>query len=199
MADPISAMAIIGAGASAAGAVTGAIGSEYKGQAESNMYNYQAGVAKINADMATQDSNYALASGEVQAEQSGMRTGQEIGATRAAFGASNITGASKSAVITSDIEVGQQQDAIIRANAAKRAYGFQVSSASDTAQAGVDVAAGQNSITAGNIGATSSIIGGVGSVASKWAQMGPAFGGGGGSLGSGGMGLPTSDATGGLY
>jgi hypothetical protein len=169
-------LAGIGMGASALGGIVGAVGSEYSGQAQANMYNYQAGVARVNATIAQQDAKYALAGGEVQAQQAGMRTGQEIGATRAGFGAGNISGGSASKVIASEIEVGEQNQGIIRANAAKRAYGFQVQGAEDVAQAGAFDVAAQTSKTAGGINAVSSILGGIGSVSSKWLQAGPAFG-----------------------
>lgn len=178
MADPISAtVAGIGLASNVAGGVIGAIGSEQKGAAESQMYNYQAGVAKVNAQIAQQDANYALASGGVQEQEAGMRERQVIGATRAGFGASNVAGASKNAVISSEIGVGQQTQGIIAANAAKRAYGFEVGAAGDTATAGADVFAAANAKTAGGIGAVSSILGGVSSVSSKWLQGMPAFGG----------------------
>ena len=44
MADPVS-LAVIGMGAAAAGGGVSALGSLFSGQAQSNMYNYQAGVA----------------------------------------------------------------------------------------------------------------------------------------------------------
>lgn len=177
MADPVTLMAVTGMAATAGGAVVGALGSEAKGQSEAQMYNYQAGVAKVNAQIAKQDANYTLAAGGVQQEQAGMRERAVIGETRAGFGASNIAGGSKNAVIKSEIEVGQQNQGIIAANAAKRAYGYEVSAAGDIATAGADQFAAKTSKTAGDISAVSSILGGVGSVSSKWLQMGPAFGG----------------------
>jgi hypothetical protein len=143
------------------------------------MYNYQAGVAQTNAAIAKQDANYSLASGEVESQQSGMRTREQVGATRAGFGAGNVAGGSVNRVVQSETEIGQQNQGIIRANAAKRAYGFEVGAAGDVAQAGADTFAAGTSKTAGEIGAVSSIIGGAGSVASKWSQMGQAFPGSG--------------------
>lgn len=174
MADPITLTALA---ATAGGAVVGAIGKEQQGSAEANMYNYQAGVAQVNAQIAKQDANYAIEAGGVSAQEAGMRQRAELGATRAGFGASNVAGGSQNKVISSEIEVGQQTQGIIRANAAKRAYGYEVGAASDTAQAGAFGAAAETSKTAGDIGAVSSILGGVGSVSSKWLQLGPAFGG----------------------
>jgi len=185
-------LAGVGMAATAIGSGVSAFGSLYKGSAEANMYNYQAGVATANAQIAKQDANYALQAGEVSAEEAGMRTGQEVGQTRAAFGASNVAGTSQAGVLSSEIEVGRQQQGIIRANAAKRAYGYQVGAAEDVAQAGAYQVAAATSKTSGGIGAISSIIGGVGQVASKWYQAGPAFGQGG--AGSQPLGGGPSDA-----
>lgn len=165
-------LAGVGIASSAAGAVTSALGSQYQGQAQAGMYNYQAGVAQMNAQLAEQNANYAVASGEVEAQQSGMRTRAQVGATKTGISAGNIDVNSGSAgkVVSSETEIGQQNQGIIRANAAKRAYGFQVQGAEDVAQAGAYETAAQTSQTAGGIGAISSILGGVGSVSSKWLQ-----------------------------
>jgi hypothetical protein len=176
-------MAGVGIGASAAGAGVGAIGSLFQGQAQSAMYNYQAGVAQVNATVAKQDATYATQAGEVEAQNSGMRTRAEVGSTRAGMAAGNvdITSGSGARVITSETEIGQQNEATIRANAAKRAYGFDVKAAADTAQAGAYDVAASTSKTSGIIGAVSSVIGGAGNVAAKWAQYGQSFGSGSGS------------------
>ncbi len=195
MADPATIAAGVGMGATAAGAVTGAIGKESQGQSEAAMYSYQAGVAKVNAQIAKQDANYTLEAGGVSSQEAGMRERATVGATRAGFGASNVAGASKNAVVSSEIEVGQQTQGVIQANAAKRAYGYEVGAAGDIATAGADEIAARTSKTAGGIGAVSSILGGVGAVSSKWMQMGPAFG----DPTAGGQGLPSGNATGGLY
>ncbi len=179
MADPVS-LAAVGIGASAAGGATGVFGSLFKGKAESNMYNYQAGVAQVNATVAKQDSEYARAAGEVEAKNAGIKTAAEVGSTRAGMAAGNvdINSGSGARVVASETEVGQQNQATIRANAAKRAYGFDVKAAEDTAQAGAYDAAASNATTAGDISAISTAIGTAGSVASKWSQYGQSFGSG---------------------
>ena len=58
----------------------------------------------------------------------------------------------------------------IRSNAAKTAYDFRVTAATDEAQAGAYKAAGNNEMLAGVIGGVSSVLGTAGSVASKWSQ-----------------------------
>lgn len=167
---------IAGAGmaASAAGGILGAIGSLFSGKSQSAMYNYQAGIAQANATIAKQNANYATAAGEVEAQESGMRTRAQVGATKAGISAGNIeisTG-SPAGVISSETEIGQQNAAVIRANAAKRAYGFNVTGAEDVAQAGALRSAASTSTTSGYLGAASSIISAAGSVSSKWLQAG---------------------------
>lgn len=180
MADPVtlSTLAIGSMVATGAGAGVSAFGNLFSGKAQSNLYNYQAGIAQQNATLAKQDANYALATGGVEEEQAGMRSRAQIGATRAGFGASNVdvnTGSS-GRVIASETEIGQENEGVVAANAAKRAYGFGTKAAMDTAQGNIYQTAASTSKTAGGIGALSSIVGGAGAVSSKWLQFGQSFG-----------------------
>ena len=162
----------LGIGTSAAGAVVGAEGSLYQGEAQSNLYNYQASVANINATLAKQDANYATSAGEVSAQEAGMRGRFEEGRIKAGIAAGNIDVSSGSAakVQSAQTAITQENEGVIRADSAKRAYGFNVKGAMDTAQAGVYKTAAATSLTSGDIGAATSIIGGAGSVSSKWLQ-----------------------------
>lgn len=179
MANPLS---IVAMGASAGGAIISGIGSTFAGKAQANMYGYQAGLAQQNALLAKQDANYATETGEVEAQQAGMKGRAQVGQTRAAFGASNVSGGSQDRVLASETDITQDNEALIRANAAKRAFGFNVQAAKDTAQSSVYRTAAETSETSGEIGMLSSIIGGAGNVASKWMQYkqyyGPSSGGG---------------------
>jgi hypothetical protein len=184
MADPVT-LSAIGIGASAGGSLLGAAGNIFSGQANSSMYSYQAGVAKVNQQIALQNADYSTAVGEVQAQQSGMKTAAEIGTTKATQGASGIdvnTG-SAAAVRTSEEQLGEENQAIIRSDAAKRAYGYEVEAQSQGASANMYSAAASNSKTSGLLGAFGSILGGVSSVSSKWlsASSTGAIGGSGGS------------------
>lgn len=166
------AMAGVGLLSSVAGAITGAVGSVYQGSANAAMYTYQAGVAQINSVLAKQDANWAIESGNVEAQQAGMKAREQIGLTRVAQGAGNIdvnTGSAR-AVTNSEGEIARQNQAIIESDALKKAYGFSVQSAKDVAQAGAYQTAAQTSQTTGDIGAISSLIGGVGSVSSKFSS-----------------------------
>ena len=64
MADPIS---IVSMGASIAGGAISAFGAKKSGESQQQMFNYQAGVAKINSDIDKQNQEYALSQGEAEA------------------------------------------------------------------------------------------------------------------------------------
>lgn len=172
MADPITAMTAISLGASAGGAVLGAVGANYKGQAEANMYQYQAGVAQVNQQIALQNADYAIAVGESQAQASGMQSRAQIGETKAAQGAGglDVNSGSNAAVRDSEEKIGEYNQAVIRSDAAKRAYGYKVEAMSQASQAELDRMAAKTSRTSGYINAVSSILGGASSVSSKWAD-----------------------------
>ena len=187
MADPITGgMAVIGMASSVAGGIIGAQGAEYQGQAQANMYNYQAAVARLNQQIAQQNADYEKEVGEVQAQEQGMKTRQVVGQERAAYGAGNIdvNSGSPMAVQRSELAVGQESQAIIRSNAAHRAYAAEVQGMQDVAQANIYDYSARTSLDAAKINAMSSIIGAAGSVSTKWIQGSQAgmFGGGGGIL-----------------
>ena len=171
MADPFS-LAAVGMMGSAAGSGIGAIGSLMKGQAGSQMYGYQAGIAQLNSKIALQNRDYAVTIGETEAQKYGMQARSRMGAIRAGEGASGIDIGSGS---KAKVQEGQQTVtgidlAQIRNNAARKAYGFSVEATQDTAQAGLYTAAGKDAMTAGEIGALGSMVSGTTSVADKWLQ-----------------------------
>jgi hypothetical protein len=160
----------VGLGGSAAGGLLGAFGSNYKGEAEANMFNYRAGVADLNRKIALQNADYERNAGEVSAQESGMRTRAQVGETAAAQASSglDINRGSAAAVRTSETEIGQQNEAIIRANAARRAYGYEVEATQDQAQSQLYQMAAKTSKTSGGLSAFQSILSGGTSVADKW-------------------------------
>jgi hypothetical protein len=171
MADPVS-MAVAGMGASAGGGIFGAIGQMMGGQANAAMYQYQAGIAQMNAKIAAQNAEYATLQGEAEAGRQGLKTREQIGKTITDQSASGLQVGAGSAgrVVSSEAEIGSYDQAVIRNNAAWKAYGFQVQGVEDTAQAQMDQYAASYSKEAGTIGAIGSLLGGVSSVSSKWSQ-----------------------------
>lgn len=175
----------IGLASTALGAVTGAIGSSYAGEAKANMYQYQAGVADINKKIASQNADYSRQVGEVKAQDSGLKTMFQVGKMKAAQGASGLDVNSGSASATRDSQtlIGQHDQATIRSNAARMAYGYDIEAVKYGAEADMDRMAASNAKQAGGLGAISSILGGAASVSSKWLQgsSAGAWGGSGGS------------------
>lgn len=171
MADPFT-IAAIGMGASAAGAGVSAFGAMQQGEAQAGMYGYQAGVAQLNKKIALQNRDYALESGEVEAQRSGLQTRATAGKIKVAQGASGLGVNSGSAplVRSSQELVGQEDEGIIRSNAARRAYGFETEAINQEAQSNIYKMSGENAKTSGKINAISSILGGVASVSGKWLQ-----------------------------
>lgn len=169
MADPFTIVAI---GSTVLGAATSAAGAYSSGQSQGAMYQYQAGIAAMNSQIAKQNADYAIAAGEVSAQESGMKTRAQIGTTIAQQGAGGLAvgSGSNARVVTSERAIGQEDQALIRSNAAKQAYGFEVQAAQDTAQGQLYSAASTNAKTAGDINAVGSFLSGAGSVSSKWLQ-----------------------------
>jgi hypothetical protein len=167
-----AAVGSIGMGATLAGGIMGAVGAEKTGAAQQQMYNYQAGVARINSQIDLQNKEYALNQGEIQATQFGLKEAQQEAGIRVAQSASglDVNSGSNVDVQRSQRQLGQMDMTQIRSNAAKTAYDFDVKSTMDLNQSTMDVMAGQNAKTAGDINAMTSIIGSVGSVSSKWMQ-----------------------------
>lgn len=173
MADPVT-LATVSMGASAAGGLTSAFGGYESGQAASQMYGYQSAVAQLNSKIALQNRDYALATGEQQAQSYGTGAAQRFGAIRAAQGASGVDVGSGSSL---DVQAGQRRATAIdlntiRTNAARVAYGYEVQSTQDKAQSQLYDMASSDAAKAGGIKALGSLISGAGSVSDKWLQMG---------------------------
>lgn len=168
----IPGMAGVGMGATAAGGILSAFGAYGKGQADSNMYTYQSGVAQVNKQINLQNADYARKTGEVEAQASGMKTRQQLGGIVAAQsgGGLAIGKGSNQQVVDSQESIGEYDQSIIRSNAAKKAYGFDVEASKDEAQSQMDLMAAKQSRGAGRLGAITSLLGATTSVAGKWAD-----------------------------
>jgi hypothetical protein len=185
----------IGLATSFVGGLLSAGGAEKTGQAQQQMFNYQAAVAQINSKIDLQNRDYAINQGEQQSAIYGMKEAQTFGQIRASQGASNIdvNSGSSAAVQSSERAVGAIDTTTIRSNAAKVAFDYQTKSTMDLNQSTLDTMAGINAKTAGDINATASILGTAGSVATKWMQgstaglfgSGTISGGGGSGMGGG--------------
>ena len=135
----------VGAGLQlASGLVTGegaqvqAAGAQEVGAAEQAQANYQAQVAKVNAQIAGENATYAMAAGQEEAGIAGLQGPAQVGEIKAAQGASNIdvnTGsAKKSRSARAQNELSTED---ILNNAALYTYGYRTQQTSYTAQAGL--------------------------------------------------------------
>lgn len=169
--DPVT-LSAVALGSSIAGGGVSALGSIMGGQSKAAAYQYQAGVAQINQQIAKQNADYAIAAGEVEAQEAGMKTRAQIGETTAQQGAGGLAigSGSNARVVQSEAEIGAENVGIIRSNAAKRAYGYEVEAVQEQAKGQLDRMAASSAKTAGYIGAASSLLSTGGSVASKWIQ-----------------------------
>ena len=176
MADPAT-LAMVSMGTTALGSLVKAGGSLMSGFGQSSMYKYQAGVAKVNQQIALQNANCSRAIGEIKAEESGMKSRAQAGQIKAAQGASGlrISGGSATNVRESQAQIGRYEQGIIRSNAAKAAYGHEVEALNFGAQSKEYSMASKYSKTSGAINAFSSLLGGASSVADKWFQFNTTF------------------------
>jgi hypothetical protein len=161
-----------GLGATAGGAALSAFGSIGSGIANRQMFDYQAGIARLNQQIDLQNAQFATQTGEQQSLQFGLKAGQQMGQIKVAQASSgfDVNSGSAKAVQSSQRGLNLLDTDIIRSNAAKTAYGYTEQATVAGAQANLYTAAGSNAMTAGILGAGSSVLGGVGSVSSMWLQ-----------------------------
>lgn len=168
MADPVT----LSLGAAAAGGVIKGIGSILGGEAQSDMYKYQASVAQVNKKIAEQNADYAIKSGEAGAQREGMKGRFEFGALKTGRAASgfDVNTGSNAKVLESKEAINTYNQSVIRSNAAKQAYGYKVDAMTASSQAQLYTMAASNAETSGIIEGVGNLIGGAASVSSKWQQ-----------------------------
>lgn len=188
MADPITlgTLATVGMASSALGGVVSAVGSVLGGQAKSQMFQYQAGVADINQRIAKRNASYARYVGEFEAQRSGMKSRYETGQQKVIQSGRglDVNFGSPAAVRESQESIGRQEQTTIRSSAARRAFGYDVEAEKQRTAASMYRKSAKNEEIAGYIGAAGSILGATSSVAGKWYEAGQ-YGMGGGGISTG--------------
>jgi hypothetical protein len=166
MADPITVTMLIG---TAVGGGISAFGAYQGGQAQKAYYNYQAGVQRQLAGIATQKAGRDIMAGEQEAQKYGIQTAQVLGGTTARAGAGNValTG-STAGVLQSQRAAGLEEQATARQTAGERAYGEYVEAAAKTVGAGALDVAGTQAEAASKVAMAGTAVSTVGSVAGKW-------------------------------
>ena len=136
MAEPTTLMAGAGIGTSVLGSLFGASGASASGAASSQMSQYQAGVALLNAKIAKQNADYAIMEGEQSAMKYGLGARQrkgEIVAAQSASGLDVTSGSARDVQISQDTVTRIDMDQI-RRNAAKAAYDYSIEAVKYTAE-----------------------------------------------------------------
>lgn len=172
-----TALAVGGLVLSAAGTAATVVGQQQAGQASANAARYQAQVADNNAILAQQKAQQETAAGEQRAANEALKTRAQVGAIKAAQGASGVDVNDGSAVDvrSSAAELGQLNALTTRANAENQAYGYQTAATSYEAQADLDRSRASSAISGANAGAWGSLLSGASSVGkqyAKWQQVG---------------------------
>lgn len=174
--DPISlgisaaTLASLSTAASVAGGVTTAAGAVAGGVASYNAYSYKAQVAQNNAAVAKQNATYAMAVGEIEAQNQGIKDRYQMGrilTSQAASGFDVNTG-TPLAVRESQQGVNARNQMMIRSNASRKAYGYEVEATNFANEAQASEAAGTNALVAGGINALGSVVGTTATVSDKW-------------------------------
>lgn len=163
-----------------AGTVISAAGQYEQGQATAAASAYQAQVAANNAAIAKTNALMDIQSGEIAAVNSGLKTRAQVGSEKANQGASGVDVNTGSAVNVraGTAETGMLDALTIRSNAAKEAYGQEVTATSDTAQSQLDTMEGSQAAEAGEIGAAGSLLSGASTVGGNYLKYQNLGGGG---------------------
>lgn len=172
MADPVS-IGVMTVGSIAASALGGAMqagGHRAMGQSEAAMYEYRAGIAEMNKKIAEQNADYERAAGGVQAQQVALKHRERIGLTKTAQGASglDVNKGSQKLVRESQQGVAKHDQDMVRSNAARRAYAYEVEAVSEGHNANLARMGAQHARRGGNLKAMGSLIGTATGVADKW-------------------------------
>lgn len=161
---------IFGIGETLLGGITSAFGNYEGGQAQKKMYDYQAGIARLNKQISDQNATYARQIGEVSAANYGLKAGQQMGRIKSAQASQglDVNSGSAAQARASTAKLQSNDIAMIRSNAAKTAYNYTAQGVQFGAQAQLDTMAGRNAAYAGMISADSSLVGMASSVSSQW-------------------------------
>lgn len=145
------------------------------------MYNYQAKVAKKNADIAQQNADQERQAGIEEARWQRIKTLQSIGSQQVAMAGNGIDITSGTALDTIEdtAQMGELDALMIQYNSERVAQNYEQQANNFNNQANLDVIAGKNAATAGAINGVayglngvSQGLGSLGSVADKWKPSG---------------------------
>lgn len=171
MASP-AAMGGASMGLQAIGGIVSGIGAKQSADASASAYRYKAQVAMFNKQINEQNARWALDAGETSSMESGLKSRQEIANTKVVQAASGfeVGGGTAEAVRDTQQEVAAFDQNVIRWDAKKTAYGYDVKAQTNEAEANLDTMAAKGAEDAGTIGMITSFLGAASGVADKWTK-----------------------------
>ncbi len=144
-------------GAMVVGTAAAAVGSYSQAQ-------FQAGVMKQNAKIATQNAGIAATQGQQQEYEQSLKTRAEVGQQKATQAANNVTGPSAANVVAGTQQAGELDQSNLKFNTMAQINNYNTQSQQDMTQS--------NSLkTAAPINAFSTILGGASSLGSTWLKF----------------------------
>lgn len=157
----------------AAGTAISAIGAIGQGASNAAQARYQAQVAANNAVTAQQNANYAIAAGQTEGTNAGLRERATGGRLTTELAANNLdvnTG-SAARVRTSQAEIGAQDVQQTYANAGLTAYGYRTQATSFGAEQQLQQAAAPRDILGGTLTGLGTLASGAANLGTKWASL----------------------------
>ncbi len=169
MADPVT-LGVMAA--TAAGGIISGIGQADSANSQAAAFRYKSGVALLNKQINEQNANWATQAGDIQAEESGMKSRQEIGETKVVQAASgfDVNSGTNEKIREDQTTVAAFNQNVIRWDAAKTSFGYETKAVMDTAESNLDQMSATGVEKAGQIEMIGSFINAAGSVGSKWMQ-----------------------------
>lgn len=173
----MTALKVVGAVMSIASAAISVPASIQQGKNAQAMYDYQAKVAKKNAEIAQQNADQERQAGIEEARWQRIKTLQSIGAQQVAMAGNGIDITSGTALDTIEdtAQMGELDALMIQYNSERAAQNYEQQANNFNNQANLDVIAGKNAATAGTINGVayglnglSKGLGGLAEVADKW-------------------------------
>jgi Tfp pilus assembly protein FimV len=151
-----------------AGAATSATGAYFGAASKKSSLGFDAQIAELNAQQSERQAQQTLAAGQMQKQQSQLRTAQLKSTQRAAMSANgvDITEGSARDILTSTDVVGQTDANTIEANAVRSAWGYRTQETNYKNEALMDRA--NASAINPTMSAATSLVGSASSLAPQW-------------------------------
>lgn len=172
MTSPSAALGGSSAGLSGLGAIMQGEGTALSDQAQASANLYKANVALLNKQVMQQNASWAIQSGGAQAQVSGLKSKENIAKTITTQAASglDVNSGTGTAVRESQVASADYDQNVIRWDASKTSYGYEVKAVQDQAEANLDTAAAANEQKAADFAMTTSYINAAATVGTKFMQ-----------------------------